>query len=76
MKKIIVDNDLCIRCGACVGICDKVFEFSDDDDIVKSKEGNNILDEMDEQTKDDALDALEGCPVGAIKEIEEDKEVA
>jgi len=77
MKKIIVDNDLCIGCGACVGICDKVFEFSDEG-IAQSKEDINIIDEMDEETKDDALDALEGCPVSAIKEVEveEEKEAA
>ena len=48
MKKIIVDNDLCIGCGACVGICDKVFEFSDVG-IAQSNEDINIIDEMDEE---------------------------
>ncbi len=75
MKKIIVDNDLCIRCGACVGICDRVFEFTDEG-IVESKEGHNLLDEMDDETKDDALDALEGCPVSAIQEIDAEEEKA
>lgn len=69
MKKIVVDPDRCIRCGACVSICDKVFDFSDDGPAM-SKEENNILDEMDEKVKDDALDALEGCPTSAIQEVE------
>jgi ferredoxin len=69
MKKIIVDKDVCIRCGACVGICPSVFTFNDDD-AVESIENENILDNMSEELRDDALDALEGCPVGAIKEIE------
>lgn len=69
MKKIIVDPDRCIRCGACVSMCDSVFQFSDEG-YAETKEENNILDEMEENVKDDALDALEGCPTGAIKEEE------
>lgn len=76
MKKIIVDEDVCIRCGACVSMCDKVFEFAEEG-FAQAKENENIIDEMDEQTKEDALDALEGCPTSAIKEIEvEEKEAA
>jgi len=69
MKKIVVDPERCIRCGACVSICDEVFDFSDEGYAI-SKDENNILDEMDENIKDDALDALEGCPTSAIKEVE------
>jgi ferredoxin len=72
MKKIIVDSDSCIRCGACVGISNEVFEFNDDG-IVETKENNNILEKMDEQVKEDTLDALEGCPVSAIKEVDIDE---
>lgn len=76
MKKIVVDPDRCIRCGACVSICDEVFDFSDEGYAI-SKDENNILDNMEENIKDDALDALEGCPTSAIKEVEveENKEV-
>jgi len=69
MKKIVVDPERCIRCGACVSICDEVFDFSDEGYAI-SKDENNILDEMDENIKVDALDALEGCPTSAIKEVE------
>lgn len=75
MKKIIVDPDRCIRCGACVSMCDNVFQFSDEG-YAETKEENNILDEMEENVKDDALDALEGCPTGAIKEVEEEEKKA
>lgn len=75
MKKIIVDGDRCIRCGACVSMCDEVFEFSDEG-FATTKEENNILDNMEESVKDDALDALEGCPTAAIQEVEELEEAA
>lgn len=74
MKKIVVDPERCIRCGACVSICDEVFDFSEEGFAI-TKEENNILDKMEENVKDDALDALEGCPTGAIKEIEENKNI-
>lgn len=73
MKKIVVDENKCICCGACCSICSEVFEFSDEGHA-ETKEDNNILDNMSEDVKDDALDALEGCPTSAIKEIEIEKE--
>lgn len=75
MKKIIVDPDRCIRCGACVSMCEEVFQFSSEG-YAESKEENNILDTMDEKVKDDALDALEGCPTSAIREVEVEEEKA
>ena len=42
MKKIIVDPDRCIRCGACVSMCDSVFQFSDEG-YAETKEENNIF---------------------------------
>lgn len=73
MKKIIVDPDKCFGCGACVGICNKVFDFSDEG-YAFSKEDENIVENMDEEVKDEALDALEGCPAGAISEVEVEQE--
>ena len=69
MKKIIVDENKCIRCGACTGICPDVFTFTEDD-TVESIEDKNILDTMPEETKKEAINALHGCPVDAIKEVE------
>jgi ferredoxin len=57
MKKIVVNPDKCICCGACVSMCSDVFDFSD-------------------EVKEEALDALEGCPVGAIEEVESEEEAA
>lgn len=73
MKKIVVDDELCIRCGACVSICDKVFQFSEEGHA-ETKEEENIIENMDEEVKEDALDALEGCPTGAIKEVDDEEE--
>lgn len=59
--KLKVKEDVCICCGACQAICDKVFEL--DDTCAKV-----IVDEVPEDVKEDAIDAMEGCPVGAIVE--------
>lgn len=68
MKKVIV-NENCIGCGACTGYCD-VFEF-DDNGLATTNSNKNIIDEMDEETKENVIDAKEGCPVSAIEIIEE-----
>ncbi len=60
MKKVEVDKDLCIGCGACFGSYPEVFE-QDDDGLAKAvnKEVDGALEEM-------AVEASEGCPVDAI----------
>ncbi|MGD9276492.1 MAG: ferredoxin [Candidatus Pacearchaeota archaeon] len=51
-----VDEDLCIGCGTCEHICPEVFEMKDS--IAKIKE----------QKDDDCVkEAIEACPVDAIK---------
>ncbi len=60
--KVKVDKDTCIGCGACQAICDKVFEINDDGiSEVKVKE-------VSEDLEQDVKDAIESCPVSAIKE--------
>lgn len=58
-----VNQDVCIGCGACQAVCPEVFQIND--------EGlaTTIVDEINNKVKDDAMDAKEGCPVGAIEEI-------
>ena len=58
--KLKVNEDICIGCGACQAICDKVFEISD------NGLATVIVDEISDEFKEDAIDAMEGCPVGAI----------
>jgi len=55
----IVDQDLCIGCGACEATCPTVFELVDDKSQVK-------LNPVPEEHQSCALDAESGCPVGAI----------
>ena len=57
-----VNKDLCIGCGACQAVCPEVFEI-EDDGLAHSKL-NNVPEELEE----DATDAKEGCPTGAIEE--------
>ena len=62
--KMTVDKNACIGCGACVGTCDKVFGFDDNYAEV-------IVDELPAELKEEALDALEGCPVDAISIVKD-----
>lgn len=63
--KLKVDKDLCIGCGACQATAPEAFELKDDG------LAECILEEIDEDVKEDAIDAKEGCPTDAIKEVEE-----
>jgi len=63
--KLKVDKDLCIGCGACQAVAPEVFEIEDDG------LATTIVDEIPEDSKEDAIDAKEGCPTSAIDEVEE-----
>lgn len=65
MKKVTVNKDTCIGCGACVSISPKYFEFTDDG---YSKAIKEVVEKEDEAEVEDAAGA---CPVSAI-EIKED----
>ncbi len=75
MERIKVDKDKCIGCGACTAIASDVFSFNDEG-YAQTDPNNNIIDNMEEEVKNDCMDALEGCPVDAIykEEVEEEKE--
>lgn len=74
MKKIKVEENKCIGCGACVGITDgKIFDFNDDG-YAYAKEEN--FDKLEEEIKEEVIDAKEGCPTEAITIEEETKEEA
>ncbi len=60
--KIKVNDDACIGCGACVAIAPEVFEINDEGlSSVKSEEVND-------ENRDVAREAMESCPTGAIEE--------
>jgi ferredoxin len=58
-KKIIVDQELCIGCGMCASLYPDVFELQDDG---KAKVIND-----DDCDNCDCDEAVNNCPVGAIK---------
>ena len=63
--KLKVNKDLCIGCGACQAICEEIFEITDDGYAVAKDE------EIKDDIKDDAIEAMEGCPTSAISEAKE-----
>lgn len=64
--KFKVDSDACIGCGACVSICEEVFDFSSDGYAVAKDE-----EVKDEEIIENATCAMENCPTDAIsKECE------
>jgi ferredoxin len=65
MEKIKVNQEVCIGCGACTAIASEVFSFNDEG-FAETNEEKNIIDTMDEELKNDVIDALEGCPTNAI----------
>lgn len=65
MKKLVVSEDTCISCGACIQIDEEHFDFSSKGlSTVKTQEN------LDSEALHQAIDA---CPVAAIRleEIEE-----
>lgn len=55
-----VNKDICIGCGACQAIAEKVFEVGNDG-LAEA-----IVDVIPEEEKENAIDAKESCPTGAI----------
>lgn len=60
-KKVRVNKDECFGCGACTATCPEVFQMEDD-----GKAG--VVAQPDASTESAVDDAVNGCPVGAIKE--------
>ena len=55
-------NDGCIGCGLCAGTCPEVFSMSDEGVAVA------VETEVPDEALSSALEAKDGCPVGAIEE--------
>ena len=59
--KVKVNEEECIGCGACVSLCPEVFDFNDEGYATAKEE--EIIEELSQKV----IDALESCPVDAIK---------
>lgn len=58
MKKLVVNKDACIACGACVGIDEAHFDFDD--------EGFSEAISQENLDSDLLQNAIESCPTSAI----------
>ena len=58
--KAVVNQNTCIGCGLCVGICPDVFSMDSDTKAIA------ISGPVPAQLEDDVVSAKDGCPVEAI----------
>lgn len=63
-KRIVIDEDECIGCEACVEICPNVFSFDEDEEKAHVKDDAN----PDEDCVDEAIAS---CPAACI-EVEDE----
>jgi len=62
MKKLIVDQEKCIGCGACSAKVPEVFGTNDEGKSFAKKVSDKLLEEKKSQIEE----AIIGCPVQAI----------
>lgn len=60
--KVKVNQEACIGCGACLAIAEDVFEMNEEG-LSETK-----VEEVPEDKKEQAREAIESCPTGAIVE--------
>jgi len=63
--KVKVDKNICIGCGTCVVIAPKSFKLGDD--------GKAEIVEPQEDSKEKIKEAVDSCPVSAIKSTDQDE---
>lgn len=68
MKKLIVD-EMCMGCGMCTTIDEEHFEINDSTSLSQVKTQEHL-------DTPELQDAIDTCPVGAIKLAEESEDVA
>lgn len=57
--KAFVDQDTCIGCGLCCGMCDAVFRMTDDGKAEAYQDATA-------ENQSDVQGAIDSCPVSAI----------
>ena len=63
MKQVIIDQDECIGCGACVELCPDIFAFDDNE--------NKAYVTIPEGGSEECIDeAIASCPVSCISNEE------
>ena len=68
MKKLIVDDSVCMGCGMCTALDEEHFEMND--------AGLSEVKSQDNLESDTLQNAVDSCPVGAIKLAEESEDAA
>lgn len=58
--KAVVDQDTCIGCGLCCGMCEAVFHMNDDG---KAEASQGAV----EENRGEVQGAIDACPVSAIR---------
>jgi ferredoxin len=62
--KFNVDSEVCISCGLCPEIEGDVFRFNDDGKAEAYQDATS-------ENEDNAVNAMESCPVDAITKVDE-----
>ena len=65
MKKLVIDEQSCVCCGNCAARCEAVFGWTDEGTVCVKDESQI------EENKDAVEAAINECPTGAIKYVEE-----
>lgn len=62
MSEVYVDPNICISCGTCIDMCPEIYDWDDEGKA-------EVVDEVSDDLEECAQEALESCPVEAIKNI-------
>ena len=62
--KVVVDEEVCLGCGLCVGMCDTVFQMND-------ANKSEVIKEVESSEEEAVQNAVDSCPVSAISCEEE-----
>ena len=62
MAKLTLDKETCIGCGACTAVTPELFEMDYDEGKAKL-----LKEDIEDNLKQKAQDAVETCPVQCIK---------